>query len=362
MLIVTAISVLTLILTYLESRRYLKDGMKLGFILISILGIIHYDYGNDYMSYYDMYNSIVHTPFNWTNILNGSIYKEPGWVLINYFFEPLGGFFMMVAVLNVIQNVIYYKFIKANVERTWRPIAVFIYLFSTSFYLLNFSMMRQGLVIAIFLWMWKYIKNRKWFIALLGLIAGSFIHTSAIILIPFAFWGFIPMKNGRFLAILYVSLFIALWIGESFLNNIFETLLIFEDFEDYTDIYNKDSESVHFGVGFIINMIPFVVSIYYLLKDKTQTEDKHQLVALAAVGFMILPFGKIIPLVARVGMYFSALSIGAFTSTYSVINNRMFRYSLIGIYILITLYDYWNFFHNSIYAASYQNFKTIFTV
>ena len=78
---------------------------------------------------------------------------------------------MMVAVLNVIQNVIYYKFIKANVERTWWPIAVFIYLFSTSFYLLNFSMMRQGLVIAIFLWMWKYIKNRKWFIALLGLIA-----------------------------------------------------------------------------------------------------------------------------------------------------------------------------------------------
>ena len=89
MLIVTAISVLTLILTYLESRRYLKDGMKLGFILISILGIIHYDYGNDYMSYYDIYKSIVNVPFNLSNLIGGYIYKEPGWALINYAFKPI---------------------------------------------------------------------------------------------------------------------------------------------------------------------------------------------------------------------------------------------------------------------------------
>ncbi len=361
MLIVTAISVLTLILTYLESRRYLKDGMKLGFILISILGIIHYDYGNDYMSYYDMYNSIVHTPFNWTNILNGSIYKESGWVLINYFFEPLGGFFMMVAVLNVIQNVIYYKFIKANVERTWWPIAVFIYLFSTSFYLLNFSMMRQGLVIAIFLWMWKYIKNRKWFIALLGLIAGSFIHTSAIILIPFAFWGFLRIRNGKFLAIICIILFVTLWVAEDFLNGVFETVIIFEEFQEYAN-YMKNAEQVEFGLGFLINIIPFIVSLYYLSNDRFQSENNHQLVALAAVGFMILPFSQIIPLVGRVGMYFTVFSIGAFTMSYSAIKTPLIRYGLVFMFVFMMLYDYWQFFHTGVFAKSYAEFKTIFSL
>ncbi len=361
MIVVAFCSLMALLLTYLESSGKLRDGMKIGFILITLLGVIHYDYGNDYMAYYDIYKNIVNEPFSLSNIFNGYTYKEPGWTLLNYFFKPIGGFFMMVAVLNVIQNVIFYRFIKNNVNKSWWPMAVFIYLFSTSFYLMNFSMMRQGLVIAIFLGMWKYMKNRRWFIALCGLAVASLIHTSAIILLPFSFWGFIKMRKGGFWAVLYIVLFVALWIGESFLNNIFETLLIFEDFEEYAELYGDEEETVSYGAGFIINMIPFLISLYYLLKDKSQTEDKHQMVALATIGFMILPFGQIIPLISRVGMYFGAFSICAFTDSYSIIRNRYMRWIMIGIYVAITLYDYWNFFNNSVYADSYYHFKTIFT-
>lgn len=351
---------MALLLTYLESRNRLKNGMKLGFALVTLLGVIHYNYGNDYMAYYDIYKSIVNVPFNFSNVIGGYVYKEPGWALINYAFKPIGGFFMMVAVLNIIQNVIYYRFIKNNVARSWWPVAIFIYLFSSNFYLLNFSMMRQGLVIAVFLAMWKYIKAKKWHIALVGLILAASVHSSALILLPFSFWGFLKMKNGKVWAIIYLVLFFFLWSADDFLNGVFEALIIFEEFQEYS-YYLNDAESVEFGVGFLINMLPFVVSIYYLMIDKEQTEQNHQLVALATIGFMILPFGQIIPLISRVGMYFGAFSICAFTDSYSIIRNRYMRWIMIGIYVAITLYDYWNFFNNSVYADSYYHFKTIFT-
>ena len=351
---------MALLLTYLESRNRLKNGMKLGFALVTLLGVIHYNYGNDYMAYYDIYKSIVNVPFNFSNVIGGYVYKEPGWALINYAFKPIGGFFMMVAVLNIIQNVIYYRFIKNNVARSWWPVAIFIYLFSSNFYLLNFSMMRQGLVIAVFLAMWKYIKAKKWHIALVGLILAASVHSSALILLPFSFWGFLKMKNGKVWAIIYLVLFFFLWSADDLLNVVFEALIIFEAFQAFS-YYLTDAESVEFGVGFLINMLPFVVSIYYLMIDKEQTEQNHQLVALATIGFMILPFGQIIPLISRVGMYFGAFSICAFTDSYSIIRNRYMRWIMIGIYVAITLYDYWNFFNNSVYADSYYHFKTIFT-
>ena len=360
MYVVIFCSLLALLLTYLESKHRLRGGMKLGFILVTLLGVIHYNYGNDYMAYYDIYKSIVNVPFNFSNVIGGYVYKEPGWALINYAFKPIGGFFMMVAVLNIIQNVIYYRFIKNNVARSWWPVAIFIYLFSSNFYLLNFSMMRQGLVIAVFLAMWKYIKAKKWHIALVGLILAASVHSSALILLPFSFWGFLKMKNGKVWAIIYLVLFFFLWSADDFLNGVFEALIIFEEFQEYS-YYLKDAESVEFGVGFLINLLPFVVSIYYLMIDKEQTEQNHQLVALATIGFMILPFGQIIPLISRVGMYFGAFSICAFTDSYSIIRNRYMRWIMIGIYVAITLYDYWNFFNNSVYADSYYHFKTIFT-
>lgn len=105
---------------------------------------------------------------------------------------------MMVAALNIFQNVIVYKTIKKYVEKSWWPMAVFIYLFSTCLYLLNFSMMRQGLVVCVFLWSWQWIVEKKWVKTVLVLLICVNIHKSAFFLLPFAFLGFIPMKMVSF--------------------------------------------------------------------------------------------------------------------------------------------------------------------
>ena len=82
MYIVIFFSILAFLLTYLESKGKMKGGMKIGFILVTILGAIHYDYGNDYFSYLGNYEEITRYSFDLLGILAGEYYREPGWALL----------------------------------------------------------------------------------------------------------------------------------------------------------------------------------------------------------------------------------------------------------------------------------------
>ena len=59
MYIVISCSILAIILTYLESKGKIPGGMMCGFILMTTLCAIHYDYGNDYMQSYQNYQKFM---------------------------------------------------------------------------------------------------------------------------------------------------------------------------------------------------------------------------------------------------------------------------------------------------------------
>lgn len=363
MYIVIITSLIALFLTYLDSCGRMRNGMKIGFILVTILGAIHYDYGNDYMPYLNLYNEVTSYQFSLANILNGLYYREPGWVLLCWLFKPIGGFYMMVAVLNIIQNYIVYKFIKSNVDSNWWWFAIFIYLFSTSFYLMSFSMMRQEFVMIVFLGLWKYIRERKWLIPTIVLLCCSFIHSSSIILLPFVFWGFIPSNGVKPLGVVYVILLLLLWFFRDVLDSIFEFFTMTDDsLMDYVDTYEDDANKVlKLGLGFIINMIPFVLSVLFILrKDKDSSNEMKKLVALSAISFMVAPFAQIIQLAGRIGIYFGIFSIGSVPLIYSKVKNNIMRYGLTSLYLFIVLFDYIRFFRSEVWADKYTEFNTIF--
>ncbi len=363
MYVVAFFSIIALLLTYIESKGRLKGGMKWGFILVTFLGAIHYDYGNDYMSYYELANQITNYSFDLEKILAGDYYRDPGWVILCFLFKSLGGFFVMVATLNIIQNGIVYKFIKNSVELKWWPFAIFIYLYVTSFYLMSFSMMRQMFVIIVFLGMWKYIIRRKWWIPLIVLYLCTSIHGSAMVLLPFAFWGFVPMNNAKYIGIGYIALLVILWLFQDTLNNIFQFAMTLDDgFSEYADRYENDDTGFKLGLGFIINMIPFALSIMFLLSKKENYSYQTKLVvALAAISFLITPFSQIIRLVGRLGSYFGIFSLASLPLAYGNVENKAVRLGLMSIYILITLYDYYLFFVDSVFSEKYSSFHTIFS-
>ena len=362
MLIVCSASIIALLLTYLESHRNMKGGLWWGFFIVTLLACIHYDYGNDYMPYYNLFYEITKYPFS-LDILNEDVYRDPGWTLLCYIFKHIGGFFMMVAALSIIQNICIYKFIKSEVEKTWWPMAVFTYLFCTSFYLLNLSMLRQAFIVCVFLGLWSSIKNRKWITSLLVLVGCSFIHSSALVLLPFAFWGFIPAKKGRFLALISVVLLMLLWVNDSLIENILSQFMRIEEFKGYAGTYEeiRGGDELTLGLGFIINMIPFILSVLFLWRRDTSAMDKL-LVFLANIGFMVTPFSQVIPMASRVGIYFGIYRIAALPIIYKAISNKWIRLVLILLFLFITLYDYYLFFNQGSFAEKYREFHTIFSV
>lgn len=363
MYIVILCSLIALLLTFLETKGKMNGGMKLGIILTAFLGAIHYDYGNDYMPYYEVFKQVTSYPFDIDAILAKEYYRDPGWVILCFLFKPIGGFFMMVATLNIIQNYIVYKFIKKYVDRKWWTMAVFIYLFNTSMYLLSFSMMRQFFVMTIFLGMWYFIKERKWWVALFTFYLCSFVHSSALILLPFAFWGFISVKNGKIIGLCYFVVLLMLWFFQNILNNIFlYTIAMNETFFDYANTYgNGNNKGLHLGLGFIANMIPFVLSIFFISSEKQYSIQTKQLVALGAIIYLITPFSQIIPMVSRIAMYFSIYCLGSTPLIYSNIKRKEIRTGLLSIYILLILYDYFKFYNNEIWMEKYSHFNTIFS-
>ena len=192
-------SLFTILLTHLESKGQLKNGMAIGFVIMTILAVIRYDYGNDYMNYYRSYLFIISHDFSFSIEKLTDIFREPGWTFINFLFKPFGesGFFIMVATLAIFQNWVYYRFVKGYVPIEYRWFAVFVYLFNTSLYVLNMSMLRQGLTITMLVFCIPYILEKKWLKTALIFILFSTVHSSVKFLIPFAFFGFLKFSERR---------------------------------------------------------------------------------------------------------------------------------------------------------------------
>lgn len=189
------------------------------------------------------------------------------------------------------------------------------------------------------------------------------MHGSALVLLPFAFWGFIPMNRAKYVGICYAVLLVLLWFFGDALNTIFQfAMTMDEGFSEYADRYEDGNTGLKLGLGFIINMIPFILSVlFFLSKDENHSVNEKSLVALAAISFLIIPFGQIITLVSRISTYFGIFSIASLPLIYGNIKNPMARMGLISLYVLITVYDYWLFFNEGAFVKSYSSFHTIFS-
>lgn len=362
--IVIFCSIVAFGIIYMDSSGIIDWGMKSGFILVTFLAAIHYDYGNDYMAYYKLYLSETNYEFDILSIFERTSYRDPGWIMLCYLFKPFGGFFTMVAVLNILQNFLVYKTITKYIDRKWWWLGAFIYLFSTNFYLVNFSMMRQGLCVCIFFGIWPWIVNRKWYFALPVIAVLTTLHGSTLLLVPFAFWGYLPVKNNKVWTGVYILSTLTLYFNQTITNNLLQSVLgLNERFDEYADTYGKDEFTATFGIGFIIHMIPFVLTMFYLWTCENDTNREIKLILiLASIGSLITPFSIILPSLSRIGKYFSIYEVITIPYVYSAIRESYVRRTFIAIFLLITFYDYIMFFYDTTWIEHFAEFHTIFDV
>ena len=170
------------------------------------------------------------------------------------------------------------------------------------------------------------------------------------------------MKNAKYVGIVYLILLVLLWRCQNILNDVFNSILgLNEDFSGYAEYYDEGNNSLKIGVGFVINMIPFILSLYFLFSKKLSiSENSKQLVALSAISFLIAPFAQIIQMISRIGMYFGIYNIISVPLIYKNVNNKTLRLVLLSMYIVIMIYSYLNFFESPVWRKAYSDYKTIF--
>ena len=358
MWVIIIVSLIAFLLTLFESKTKLNGGMALGFFLITLVSAIRYDYGTDYMDYYELFQEV--GSCSYTQIMETTyITSDVGWNVLCKFFNPLG-FFLFEALLTVFMNLIYYNFIKENVKRNYYWLGMFIYLFTFDFYLLQMSMMRQALVIALFILSYKYIKRGKILIPLFLVLLSISFHRTAMFLIPFVFISKVNFNiEGKRFSIILITLFIVFVFSTTLLSNWMSDLLALQALEKY-DMKYGDEEGNKIGIRMVCEFIPFVISMKYLSSNKTKYGPRY-LVFLSTFSTILYPFSMVIHLFSRILFYFNFFYLATIPITYRSISNRAVRYSLLTLFMVITLYVYWIRFTDSVYTDGYAVYNTIFS-
>ncbi len=364
MWVTTTISLVAIMLAYLSQRKARDRYFEWGFVFLTIIAAIQYGYGSDYMRYYDLWDiesASKDVKYLIANFFEQTGWTEPGWKLLNALCGFKNGFFLLVAIISIVENYIYYRLIKDYVSPKWRWLAVFLYVGMDNLYLLNFSMFRQGLTVALFVASIMLLNKRKIVPAIAIIVLSLTIHLSSAICIPFIILYFMPLRNTKVLAITILIFTFVIFVFKDLVIEGMKFAFAFEELSKYSGYSRKTLGGI--GLGYLLHHIPNFVFIYTLLADRLiNNREKKVLVILAFCDMLITPlqfYGA--GLAGRLGIYFMAFRVAAIPMVYSAIKDEGVRWLFVFLTIVSTLIMYYQFFQMYIEGYS-EGYRTIFSV
>lgn len=354
MLVTTLIGLIVVFLAWLEDRKVLKHGLMLSFILIFLFLAFRFKFGNDYLPYYKLFIEI--NSYEEFDLMDPTIRAEPAWILLCRIFRPLG-FFFMIAALALLNCCAYYHFIKKFVPEKFYWLAVFLYVFSTGFLLVQSSSMRQTVGINLFLISLGYL-NRKDFVRyFLCAAVAAFFHTSALILIPVFLLSLFNWRINGITAIFIVTIFLLLFMYGIYLLPVLNEIISthFERYEVYQD---SETAKLGSGVGFVYLCFLFLLIIHF---EKFQNREISLLFKLAILSFLFIPTGFIFMMFARISMYFSPAIIVVYPVIISNIQKNLYKKAVLYTIIFFTAYGFYQFFQSETWKDAFGVYHTIFS-
>lgn len=327
--------------------------MEISFILIFLFLAFRYDFGNDYDTYLNLFQQFsCLEDYDFNNPF--SLFYEPGWVILNFLFQSLG-FFSLNIFLALLSCIVYYKFVKNYVHRSLYWLAVFIYVFTPAFLLLQSSAMRQSVGVMIFIFSIDYLVKKRFFPYLLLILLASLFHYSAIFLIfvyPLVYFNKkIQIFSGIYLIFTYSLLF----LFSKNLAPIFKDLLL--NVNDKYSAYT-DQGSVNSGFGFIYFTFLLVILLF---NDKNHTKEIGLISKISILSFFIIPFGLIIEMSGRFALYLSPTLVVIYPNLVFNFKAMYVKNLFIIILIIFTLYQFFSFFYSNTYFPYFFEYQTIFS-
>lgn len=352
------LSSLAVFISFFARFKQTKHALELSFLIIFLFTALRYNYGTDYLSYFNIfeeaieYSSIFSIEFDNFN-------SEPFWIIICYLFKPIG-FYGMIMVITAFFCYTYYSLIVKYVPQKYFWLAVFIYVFFYNIMLIQFSAIRQGLSIAIFINSLKYlVDNKKPTKYIFSILIAGFIHSSAFFMLVFVIF-FIPkvQKSKSIGYFILLSFFILLLFGQLIYNYIPQFLIVFTG-DRYIGWFESDIDSMTTIQGSILwTVLIFIVIIY----SRFQSDTIKILFYLCSIFFLVYPLTVLAFLSDRMGYYFAPLCIVVFPYILTTEKNKIRRALLLGFFLIFVLYNFFKFFTLDYVIEGYSNYQTIFSL
>lgn len=353
MVVTIFLGIFSAFFSYLSKYKEAEWGLKASFVLIFFFLALRYNFGNDYQNYMELHRQFLNIEdYDFTSPF--SLFYEPGWVLLNFGFQNFG-FFSMNIFLALLSCFVYYRFITKYVPRNYYWLAVFIYVFTPEFLLIQSSAMRQSVALIFFLIAIDYIIEKRFIPFFLLVLLASMFHYSAIFLIlvyPLVFFN----KKIKILSSLsLVMAYSLLFLFSKSLAPLFQDLLL--GINDKYSVY-QDQGSVNSGLGFVYFTFLLLVVIF---NDKGHFLSIGLLSKISILSFFIIPFGLIIEMSGRFSMYLSPALIIVYPQIVSNFKTPYPKVIFASILIIFTIYQFFSFFYSKTYYPYFFEYNSIFS-
>lgn len=302
---------------------------------------LRYDYGNDYMSYFNTHAAI-----------NAGL---PAWgqndILFKYLNLLIPNFYLLIAIISFFYILTMYYLIKRNLKVKEYWFAILLLLINPYLFLVHLSSLRQTIAICFVIFAINFAVKRKFLMYSLFIMMAVGFHISAIILLPVYFILNDSKIKKKWIVLTYG--FLAALIG----TPLFETILyrVLEYFPRHYTYYFEQGLQNSLRATLISSFFFFLVIL-----NINKLEGKEIIYGkLSLIATMISLLAIKASMITRIGMYFDIFLIITIPQIFSKIEVKAYRQILFIIMILIYLLRYFSFFNNPIWTEAYSIYRTI---
>ena len=286
------------VILILPLKKYKKTKIGKVFFILSFLvsflpAGLRYGIGTDYFYTYVPY-------FYWIGTGKRE-FSEIGFNLLNkVIYNWFGDYRVLFFVTAFIILAFIYKSIWDNSDDILKSVLI---IFVGQAYFYSMNMVRQAIAMAIILYAFKYLKNKKYFKLFLCIIVASTFHVSALCMIPILLLSQLKIKLFTKIIIL-ASLFI-------FQPIILKLVEIIISFTKYNWYYTEGLYTEDIALSLVIqNVVIFILDSYFqkIYKDKISDEYKT-LSNINFLGICMMALSSYVPLIYRIVRYCTIFQI-----------------------------------------------------
>ena len=299
--------------------------------ILAGLAVFRYGVGPDYFAYEYLYNRLNESPAQ--EFLYGVDNQE---ILFRFFGSLLKSvgisyqqYITVIAIINL------YYMGKICRKYSENPTLSLLIYFCFYYLVWTFSGLRQGLTLAIGVYyLLECLENNKTIKLFITTIILSFIHTSAIVLVPLYFIARIDFKKRTLIFLVLASIFISI-LPMGLLINHLQWMPIIDKIIPYSTFTNSINNIFDFQS--IIRIIFLVIAFFYYDAFSQKSEFSKRVINIYIISYCLYFFLKFSELTAaRISLYGVLLNIILLTNFYYLYKDKINKLIYIGCLLFLS--------------------------